>query len=164
MDEASQGFRLSGAIPDSHTFKAKRTTASMSTTELTATSVKMREYILETCRSSGDPELDASTFRATQEEHERGWIWGPVDPATLPSTAILTRRFGVWQTSGDQRKCRPIDNYRESLVNLTTSVNETITIHSSDTIAAGIAFAMRANRDAGRPQALRMKVALVLVL
>ena len=157
VDEASQGFRLSGAIPDSHIFKAKRTTASMSTTELKATSVKMREYILETCRSSGDPELDASTFRATQDEHERGWIWGPVDPATLPSNAILTRRFGIWQTSGDQRKCRPIDNYRESLVNLTTSANETITIHSSDTIAAGIAFAMRANRDAGRPQALRMK-------
>ena len=40
---ASQGFRLSGAIPDSHIFKAKRTTASMSTTELKATSVKMRE-------------------------------------------------------------------------------------------------------------------------
>ena len=157
VDEASQGFRLSGAIPDSHIFKAKRTTASMSTTELKATSVKMREYILETCRSSGDPELDASTFRATQDEHDRGWIWGPVDPATLPSTAILTRRFGIWQTSGDQRKCRPIDNYRESLVNLTTSANETITIHSSDTIAAGIAFAMKANRNAGRPQALRMK-------
>ena len=71
VDEASQGFRLSGAIPDSHIFKAKRTTASMSTTELQATSVKMR---LETCRSSGDPELDASTFRATQDEHDRGWI------------------------------------------------------------------------------------------
>ena len=27
VDEASQGFRLSGAIPDSHIFKAKRTTA-----------------------------------------------------------------------------------------------------------------------------------------
>ena len=157
VDEASQGFRLSGAIPDSHIFKAKRTTASMSTTELQTTSVKMREYILETCRSSGDPELDASTYRATQDEHDRGWIWGPVDPTTLPSNAILTRRFGIWQTSGDQRKCRPIDNYRESLVNLTTSANETITIHSSDTIAAGIAFAMKAHREAGRPQTLCMK-------
>ena len=157
VDEASQGFRLSGAIPDSHIFKAKRTTASISTTELQTTSVKMREYILETCRSSGDPELDASTYRATQDEHDRGWIWGPVDPTTLPSKAILTRRFGIWQTSGDQRKCRPIDNYRESLVNLTTSANETITIHSSDTIAAGIAFAMKAHREAGRPQTLCMK-------
>ena len=157
VDEASQGFRLSGAIPDSHIFKAKRTTASISTTELQTTSVKMREYILETCRSSGDPELDASTYRATQDEHDRGWIWGPVDPTTLPSNAILTRRFGIWQTSGDQRKCRPIDNYRESLVNLTTSANETITIHSSDTIAAGIAFAMKAHREAGRPQTLCMK-------
>ena len=157
VDEASQGFRLSGAIPDSHIFKAKRTTASMSTTELQSTSVKMREYILETCRSSGDPELDASTYRATQDEHDRGWIWGPVDPTTLPSNAILTRRFGIWQTSGDQRKCRPIDNYRESLVNLTTSANETITIHSSDTIAAGIAFAMKAHREAGHPQTLCMK-------
>ena len=58
-----------------------------------------------------------------------GGSGGPVDPTTLPSNAILTRRFGIWQTSGDQRKCRPIDNYRESLVNLTTSANETITIH-----------------------------------
>ena len=157
VDEASQGFRLSGAIPDSHIFKAKRTTALMSTAELQSTSVKMREYILETCRSSGDPELDASTYRATQDEHDRGWIWGPVDPTTLPSNAILTRRFGIWQTSGDQRKCRPIDNYRESLVNLTTSANETITIHSSDTIAAGIAFAMKAHREAGHPQTLCMK-------
>ena len=98
VDEASQGFRLSGAIPDSHIFKAKRTTASISTTELQTTSVKMREYILETCRSSGDPELDASTYRATQDEHDRGWIWGPVDPTTLPSNAILTRRFGIWRS------------------------------------------------------------------
>ena len=75
-------------------FKAKRTTASISTTELQTTSVKMREYILETCRSSGDPELDASTYRATQDEHDRGWIWGPVDPTTLPSKAHLDSQ--VW--------------------------------------------------------------------
>ena len=55
VDEASQGFRLSGAIPDSHIFKAKRTTASMSTTELKATSVKMRNTFLKPAEARGFP-------------------------------------------------------------------------------------------------------------
>ena len=157
VDEVSQGFRLSGAIPDSHVFRAKRTTASMSTDELKSTSSKMRDYILGTCKSSGDPELDIATYDATKDELERGWLWGPVSASSLPEDAILTRRFGIWQSSGDQKKCRPIDNYRESLVNLTTSANETISIHSADTIAAGIAFDMRASRDVGKPRSLLMK-------
>ena len=56
--------------------------------------------------------------------------------SSLPSEAVVTRRFGIWQNG----KCRPIDNFLESGVNATTSACDTITVHTADCVAAGMAF------------------------
>ena len=155
--ELSQGFRLSGPIPDSHIFRPRRTAASLTLDQLASASHLLREHITKGVKSSGDRELDEATHSATQEELNRGWLWGPVSPDSLPSDAVVTRRFGIWQSSGGSRKCRPIDNFKESLINMTTSANGNITIHGTDTIAAGIALAMSKNAEAGCLQDLLMK-------
>ena len=157
VEELSQGFRLSGPIPDSHIFRARRTTASLTVGQLASASHILREHITQGVKSSGDPELDDATHLATLEELKRGWLWGPLSPDNLPQDAVITRRFGIWQSSGNLRKCRPIDNFKESLVNMTTSANESISIHGTDTIAAGISLAMSKNAEAGCPQDLLMK-------
>ena len=99
--------------------------------------------------SSGDPDLDTATWSATADELERGWLWAPVEPSDLPNHAVVTRRFGSRQSSGDNARCRPIDNYEESLVSLTTSANETIILHSAETIAVGISLAMQCAKESG---------------
>ena len=103
------------------------------------------------------PEPSERVPEATVDELKRGWLWGPVAPADLPNHAVVTRRFGIWQRSGDNVKCRPIDSYKESLVNLTTPANETITLHSTETIAAGISLAMQHAKDTGCRVPLLMK-------
>ena len=70
-----------------------------------------------------------------------------MSPSDLPDHAVVTRRFGIWQSFGDNVKCLPIDNYKESLVNLTTSANETITLHGAETIAAGVSLAMQRAKE-----------------
>ena len=62
----------------------------------------------------------------------------------------MTRRFGIWQGRGDSKKCRPIGNYKESCVNATTSASDTITVHSVDCVAAGLALKMSCDQAAGR--------------
>ena len=61
----------------------------------------------------------------------------------VPDTAILSRRFGVTQTTMSEggvptTKDRPIDDLTESLVNLTNSSSHTISPMGVDLIAAGI--------------------------
>ena len=68
---------------------------------------------------------------------------GPLDLKALPDDASLTRRFGILQTSsssdGSQtKKVRPIDDFTESLINMTNGCNEKISIHGVDTIASRV--------------------------
>ena len=155
--ELSQGFRLSGRIPDSHVFRQRRTTAVMTVSQLETTAPVIREHVIASTVFSGDADLDDATCEATADELERGWLWGPISPSDLPDHAVVTRRFGIWQSSGENVKCRPIDNYKESLVNLTTSANETITLHSRETIAAGISLAMQRAKESSRRVPLLMQ-------
>ena len=148
---------LAAASPTHKSFKHKRTTAVMTVGQLKTTAPMIREHVIGSTVSSGDDCLDTATWEATLDELKRGWLWGPVAPADLPDHAVVTRRFGIWQSSGDNVKCRPIDNYKESLVNLTTSANETITLRSTETIAAGISLAVRHAKDTGCRVPLLMK-------
>ena len=77
--------------------------------------------------------------RITLEERDRGWLKGPYKLADLPSGSVLTRRFGVKQSTtladGTRTfKTRPIDDYSESLVNATNSSCESIQPMSVDVI------------------------------
>ena len=53
--------------------------------------------MLQLVKSSGDAELDSQLYAATMKEVSKGFLLGPIDPATLPAGSTLTRRFGVFQ-------------------------------------------------------------------
>ena len=151
--DISRGFELSGAIPRNPAFRAKRSTASLPESELRRNAAVTREATLLATKSSGDPELDLALWEATQKEVDRGWLRGPVNPRSLDPAAVISRRFGIWQ--GD--KCRPIDDFRASGVNATTSAEDSVTVHSADTIAASIAYRLKVDDKCRRYGGLEMK-------
>ncbi|CAE7893107.1 unnamed protein product, partial [Symbiodinium sp. KB8] len=151
--DISQGFELSGAIPRNPAFRAKRSTASLPESELRRNATVAREATLLATKSSADPELDLALWGATQKEVDRGWLRGPFNPRSLDPAAVISRRFGIWQ--GD--KCRPIDDFRASGVNATTSAEDSVTVHSADTIAASIAYRLKVDDKCRRYGGLEMK-------
>ena len=138
--DMAEGFRISGPIP-------------LTTEALRRSARVTRKGIIHSNRGSGDPELDSATYAATMAELEKGWLRGPVPESSLPSEAVVTRRFGVWQNG----KCRPIDNFLEPGVNATTSACDTITVHTADCVAANIAFRMHERRRRQLPSNLVIK-------
>eukprot|EP00435_Cladocopium_sp_Y103_P035364 s4056_g9.t1 len=101
-----------------------------------------------TPRLSTNKELAAEVYKITVEECERGWLKGPFTLDELPSRSVLTRRFGVQQSStmadGSRvYKTRPIDDFSESLVNSTNSCEESIQPMSIDMILAALAMRHR---------------------
>ena len=82
------------------------------------------------------------------DECPRGWMRGSFSLDQLPEGAVLTRRFGVQQSStmadGTKTiKFRPIDDFSESLINVTNSCDETILPMGIDQICAGLVSRMR---------------------
>ena len=91
-------------------------------------------------------------YEATMKELEAGWITGPISPDRLDERAVCTRRFGVIQHStesnGDRvEKVRPMDDFTESLVNLTNGTRESIIIHGVDFIIAGLSHRLNLCRS-----------------
>ena len=143
VGDISQGFEIKGKIPSCKAFRPKRTSASLTAEDLKSSARLLRKGIINSTRGSGDARLDQATMDATRKEVERKWLWGPIPEADLSDTAVVTRRFGIWQ--GD--KCRPIDNFKESGINATTSAVDTITVHTVDCIASGISYRLSTWRD-----------------
>ena len=113
----------------------------------------MRGATLLSTRSSGDPELDDALMDATEKEVAKGWLRGPIDSSELGPTAIISRRFGIWQNG----KCRPIDDFKASGVNATTSAEDSVTVHTADVIAATIAYRLKHDSKCRRFGGLEMK-------
>ena len=59
-----------------------------------------------------DSETDAAVFDKTIEELNCGWLAGPFDLENLPDNAVISRRFGIRQSSGEGSKIRLIDDFR----------------------------------------------------
>ncbi|CAE7487214.1 unnamed protein product [Symbiodinium sp. CCMP2592] len=111
--------------------------------------------IWEATRTCRDPEITSEVYRLTLEERDKGWLTGPFTLADVPETAIVTRRFGVRQgltttATGVAAKIRPIDDFTESLANLSCTCAETIDPHSVNIIVAGILKRCRLLRKSGR--------------
>ena len=100
-------------------------------------------------RSSGNAQVDAGVLQATLKEKEMGFLHGPVDAASIPPGATLTRRFGVAQKD----KVRPIDDYKASLVNSSVTQVEVVTLHDIDHVAClGSALMAAAQQQHGATQ------------
>ncbi|CAE7512822.1 ubiad1 [Symbiodinium sp. CCMP2592] len=152
-NDIAKGFDLSGAIPRNPAYRPKLSPASLSVSDLRSSAAVMREATLLATKSSGDPELDEALMAATDKEVAKGWLRGPIDPASLGPNAVLSRRFGVWQGG----KCRPIDDFKASGVNSTTSAEDSVTVHTADAIAASIAYRLKRDPKCRRHGGLEMK-------
>ena len=132
VDDICQGFDLTGKLPASHHFNTKYRPAALPVEALRGVADRARAALLANVKSSGDPKIDSGVLQATLKERDMKLLKGPVDVATLPHGATLTRRFGVLQ----KEKVRPIDDYKASLVNSAVTQVEVVTLHGIDHIAS----------------------------
>ena len=157
-----EGFHLMGPLPETGALPTRVTVGSLTPEEVRANAAINNRAIFESTKTCRDTRVAQAVYDATIAERDRGWLEGPVDFDSLPKGAVLTRRFGVEQTSfdvnvGSVKKVRPIDDYTESLVNLTNSSTETINPHGIDTILAAAAYRVRKGRKMGLRESLVAK-------
>ena len=150
VDNIRDGFDLVGEIPSSGVYRKRVKPASVTTDELRPSAKRTRKAIIQSTRGSGDPAVDLGVYHSTLDEMQRGWLHGPYGEQELGDDITVARRFGVRQGS----KVRPIDNYTESWVNQTTSTGESISLHSTDVIAATLSLWMSVmcKQDANKPK------------
>ena len=108
----------------------------MTVRELGAIATSIRKSLLASIRSSGDSDIDHEVYSKTLDELECGWLEGPVDPGSLPSHAIVSRRFGIEQSSGETTKIRLIDGFSASGVDSTVQGGNAPKLHTLDVVAA----------------------------
>ena len=136
FDEVVNGTDLVGAVPAMPYFDASFKPAKMTVEELGASATSIRKSLLASIRSSGDADIDHEVYSKTLDELGCGWLEGPIEPGSLPSLAIVSRRFGIKQTSGETTKIRLIDDFSASGVNSTVQVENAPKLHTLDVVAA----------------------------
>ena len=136
FDEVVAGIDLAGPVIPVKAFDPCFKPAKVSVSELARSAPASRVAMLASVRSSGDPEIDATVFSKTMEELECGWLEGPLEPCELLADAVISRRFGIKQTSGDSWKVRLIDDFSASGVNDTVQVESATKLHTLDIAAA----------------------------
>ena len=130
------GFSLGGQLPESGIFKRRFRPAEMLESDLRASAKRERVALLATIEASGDPVVNEGVLKATTKEVAAGFVEGPIDASTIPEEGTLTRRFGLRQRVDEDRpRIRPIDSYRESLVNSAVAQTEQAPVHSLDVVA-----------------------------
>ena len=123
FDEVVAGFELSGTAEYVPCFEPCLKPAKITESELESTALAGRKALLASIRSSGDDYIDSEVFAKTQAEVECGWLEVPYEPRDLPANAVVSRRFGIKQGSGEKLKVRLIDDFSASGVNSTVQVD-----------------------------------------
>ena len=136
FSEVTEGIELSGAAPHVASFDPCFKPAKITEDELDSTARAGRAGLLASVRSSGDDFIDKEVFSKTQEELECGWLDGPFSASELPDNAVVSRRFGIKQGSGEKLKVRLIDDFSASGVNSTVQVDSNAKLHTLDVVAA----------------------------
>ena len=137
VDHIVSGFDLTGKLPRSNVFLQKFKPAEQSKAQLRKGAKRLRDGLLATIKSCGDPDVDIGVLQATKKEIAKGFVEGPLDLSRVPEHASLTHRFGVNQGQNEEGpKVRPIDNYLSSQVNASVTQVEQVPVHTIDIIAA----------------------------
>ena len=140
-----EGVPLVGQVQQSGHFAKTYKPAAISVEYLEQHAASIREAVLSGISSSGDKECDAFVYNETLKERDKGWLSGPHAMSDLPSNAVISKRFALWQKT----KYRCIDDYSGSLVNATCTVDETPFLHTIDVASALLSSWMRKATDAG---------------
>ena len=99
VDILSRGAPLSGLVEESGIFPKVFRPSSMSVQALKEKAKDIRSAILSKVKSSGDADCDAFVWSETCKEKEKGWLTGPIPLDQLNESAVISRRFGLWQKS-----------------------------------------------------------------
>ena len=136
FDEVTSGIHLAGASPPVPSFEPCFKPAKVSVEELAKSATASRTALLTSVRSCGDAEIDITVYDKTLEELNCGWLAGPFDLSCLPEDAVISRRFGIRQGSGETSEIRLIDDFSASGVNDTVQVENASKLHTLDIAAA----------------------------
>ena len=136
FDEVVSGVCLSGTAPSVPFFEPSFKPARITEGELASSARASRVALLASVRSSGDLEIDTEVYNKTLDEVACGWLEGPLDLGMLGDDAVVSRRFGIRQTSGEATTIRLIDGFTASNVNQTVQVDNAPKLHTLDIVAA----------------------------
>ncbi|CAE7829729.1 unnamed protein product [Symbiodinium sp. CCMP2592] len=132
FSEMRQGFRLVGCLSPSGVFREGGYLASISESELMENADSIKDSLLS--RVSSDP-LDENADElydvTLQESTQKKWLEGPMSPEDIGKRLgawIPVRRFCVVQKG----RLRPIDDFKENLVNQACSTSERIVLQAMD--------------------------------
>eukprot|EP00438_Fugacium_kawagutii_P010313 Skav234595 [mRNA] locus=scaffold540:38875:40689:- [translate_table: standard] len=132
VDEVCKGVELTGDIPATGIFEATFKCAEITVAKLKERSQADRMAAFYGTRSSGDDEIDAAVLEKTRLEVGNNWAKGPIPLKSLPSDAVVSRRFGLKQTD----KVRLIDDMSGSLINQSVQANESPKPQGTDVLAS----------------------------
>ena len=128
VDLLVEGSSLAGEIPKIPVWSDKFKPAMSTIQQLEQRAPGMNRYIVNSVSSSGNAELDRAVWSETQSELDKGWIDGPWQIDSLPEGAVISRRFGLQQSS----KVRVIDDFSVSGVNDTCQTHSKPELHAID--------------------------------
>ena len=133
--ELTQGFKLTGEMPESKQFPARLKPAMISVQQLKDSSVWAKKMIHASCRRVGaDPEIARAVYEETIQQRTDGWVKGPYTSAELDQKFdgcwIPSKRFGVRQG----RKIRAVDDFSEFLVNASVTATEKLQLFGLDEV------------------------------
>ena len=100
FDEVGEGTNLLGQVPLTGLYPQTFKPAKASPEEVIKNAAATRSAILRAVRAQGD--VDAEVRRKSLEEIEAGWLHGPFQPNDLEHDALISRRFGLQQGTGDE--------------------------------------------------------------
>lgn len=138
FQEVTEGIELVGTAPFVKEFNPSFKPAKMTVDDLVRSAASVRKSVLHSTRSSGDSDLDEQIYKKTLEEVAEGWLSGPLQESCLPPNAVVSRRFGIVQSSASGRKVRLIDDFSASGVNSTVQVDSMAQLHTLDVVAAAV--------------------------
>ena len=132
FNEVVEGTNLLGQVPLTGLYPQTFKPAKASPSEVLKGAEASRKRTLDSVRSQGS--VDDEVKKKSMEEHQAGWLQGPYSADDLESAALVSRRFGLLQGTGEEAKVRLIDDMSASTVNSAVQVCESPQPHSIDVL------------------------------
>ena len=145
VSDIASGFRLSGYMTKSNVFRSRTKRPAMSLDTLKRLGRSFNSASAEALGNWQDHELEEATWKETQSEIEKGWIF--VDESGSTDGKFMGKRFGIKQGP----KIRVIDDCTCCGLNLTVGFHEKFKLHSVDFLAALLGFALKMCPPGFRP-------------
>ena len=147
--EIRSGFRLVGCLKPSGVFRVGGALGALSEDELMQQSAVRKADLLSKIAQAKVDENAQQLFDVTMEEaKQKHWLEGPYTPQEVDQMFqrwLPVRRFAVVQRG----KLRPIDDFKESLVNIACSTSEKIVLQALDHIIWSLTVLAHFYRDRG---------------